>query len=147
MWRIRKTMLEHDILVTSTLIGVPRTKKEIEKELSYYRTPEAGEFDTYIAHLLNLPFKREVEWNHERRRVEVVARLTEDITLDIKGHKISLRSGEKILLAISHRYPFEKITTIFHNMKFLTEHITTTKDRRYMLGFYGIRKERPMGNR
>ena len=68
MWRIRRTMLGQDILAMSTLVGVPKTRKEIEEELKLYETPEAEEFDTYIPRLLNLPFEREVEWNFEKKK-------------------------------------------------------------------------------
>ena len=138
MWRIRKTMLGQDVLAVSTLVGVPKTGKEIEEELSHYRTPESERFVSYIIELLNIPHTLEMIWNYEKKRVEVLATVTENVVLDIKGHKIPLRRGEKIILGISHRYPFEKVTSLLHSMKFLTEHITTTRDRRYMLGFYGV---------
>ena len=92
-------------------MGVLKTRKEIEEELKFYETPEVEEFGTYIPRLLNLPFEREVEWNFEKKRIEIIARMTENVTIDIEGHKIPLRKGEKILLAVSHRYPFEKVTS------------------------------------
>jgi uncharacterized SAM-dependent methyltransferase len=141
MDRIRRHMLDNDLLVMSTSISHSRSIHEIEEELVYYTSEAAEHFVTYVPRIMGLQFSYTSSWNADLRQIDNWITLTSDVTLDLQGRTVELKKGDRILVGFSRRYTFDEITAMLHKLRFLTEHVITTKDRRYMLGMYTVRKE------
>jgi len=140
MDRIRRHMLGWDVLAMSTVIARNFSSSEVEEELSFYTSQTAKTLTTYIPTLLNIPFTFKTRWNDTEHRFENYIVIERDVLLGVGSYRVPLRKGEEILVAFSRRYTYDEMTNLMHRVRFLTEHTITTRDRKYMLGFYTVGK-------
>ncbi len=127
----RDSMTSKDYLI----IGVELTNlAKVNKIIPHY---ESGDVKKFVTHTLNYlkvkNYNVEATWNEKHSQIEVRAKITKPVAVEISNEKFILQEDESILLARSIKFTEYTATKLFSDVGFRTELLTTNENRGYLL--------------
>ncbi len=127
----RDSMTSRDFLI----VGVELTNlAKVSKIVPHYESEDAKKFVTHTIKYLGIKnYNVEASWNEKYNQIEMRAKITEDVEIQIAHEKFILQKDESILLGRSIKFTEYAVTKLFSDVGFRTELLTTSEDRGYIL--------------
>ena len=127
----RDSMTSRDYLI----LGVELTNlAKVSKLLPHYEGKDVKKFVTHTLNYLKVKdYNLEPTWNDKYNQIEIRAKITKPVEVEISNEKFTLQEDESILLARSIKFTEYTATKLLSDVGFRTELLTTNEDRGYLL--------------
>jgi uncharacterized SAM-dependent methyltransferase len=127
----RDSMTSKDYLI----VGVELTNlTKVSKIIPHYEGDNVKNLVTHTLKYLKVDhYEVEASWNEKYSQIEMRAKITNPIEVQVSSEKFTLEKDESILLARSIKFTEYAVTKLFSDVGFRTELLTTSEDRGYIL--------------